>query len=238
MTSVSEKILIAKDTLHIWKFEIPDSEERFNHFNKLLSEDEIERAQRFYFHKDRNEYVCSRGFLREVLSKYIEIDPTEIQFDYGKFGKPELASIANHAKIKFNISHSKGQALLAISDSDEIGVDIEYIKNIPEMFEIAKELYTQNENDILKNSGSKTSETFFKIWTRKEAIIKAVGHGLSAPLVMIDVSNEGIIKVDESFKEQSKEFIDCRIMDLLPPDGYSAAVALCGNIKEVNYFTV
>ncbi len=237
MTTVSENLLLSRDTLHIWRFEIPNSEDQFNNYLKLLSEDEVERSQRFYFQKDRNEYVCCRGFLRESLSKYLDVDPVEIQFDYGKFGKPEIIALQKKPKIKFNISHSKGQALLAVSDTDEIGVDIEYIKKIPEMFDIAKELYTQNENSILRNSNDEAAQLFFRIWTRKEAIIKAVGHGLSAPLVSIDVSNEGIIKVDELFRDQSSEFIDCRIMDLMPPDGYSAAVALCGNIKEINYFT-
>ncbi|QQS37258.1 MAG: 4'-phosphopantetheinyl transferase superfamily protein [Ignavibacteriales bacterium] len=229
---------IEKNIIHIWKLEIPDSEERYNYYLNLLSYDEIARSERFHFQKDRNEYVCCRGFLRETLSGYLSLEPEEILFDYGKHGKPEIANNNGIDKIKFNLSHSKGHAMIAVTLNDEIGVDIELIKEIPDMMDIAKELYTSKENKLLLESDQQAAESFFKIWTRKEAVIKAVGHGLSAPLKMIDVSGDGDISVDKSYEYESEEFINCRIKDLTPPSGYSAAVALCGKIKEVSYFTV
>lgn len=230
--------MLIDNNLHIWSFRIPVAEEKFKHFNALLSEDEFERAERFHFQKDRNEFVCSRGFLRETLSSYLSMVPSEIRFEYGKNGKPELADNAESKRIKFNLSHSKEYTLLAITKSDEVGIDIEFKKNIPDMFEIAKELYTENENYILKNSVNESMNIFFSYWTRKEAIIKAVGQGLSAPLRMIDVSSADNILVDKTFENESSEFEGCRIMELNAPAGYAAAAAYFGNVKQINYFTV
>jgi 4'-phosphopantetheinyl transferase len=230
--------LLIDNNVHIWSFKIPAEEEKFKYYSTLLSEDEIERAQRFHFQKDRNEYVCCRGFLRETLGSYLGISPDEIIFDYGQNGKPELVNSSVAGKIKFNLSHSKEYAVLALTHTDEIGVDIELIKNIPEMFDIAQELYTENENDLLKNASDESKNIFFRFWTRKEAIIKAVGKGLSAPLKMIDVSSDNSIVIDRSFENHSKEFEGCRLIDLTPPAGYKAAVAVFGNIKEISYFTV
>lgn len=230
--------MLSENNLHIWSFKIPLSEGKITHYNELLSEDERERSQRFHFQKDRNEFVCCRGFLRESLSKYLMLSPAEIAFDYGKNGKPELSDNMGPNKIKFNLSHSKGYSLLAITKSCELGIDLEFKKSIPEMFDIAKELYTENENFILKNSELESTNVFFTFWTRKEAIIKAVGQGLSAPLKMIDVSDSSNIIVDNTYKSESLEFEGCSVRDLISPTGYAAAVAFWGNEKEISYFTV
>lgn len=230
--------MLIENNVHIWSFKIPETEEKFNYYNALLSEDEIERAQRFHFQKDKNEYVCCRGFLRETLGSYLGISPGEIIFDYGKNGKPELVNSSVVNKLKFNLSHSKEYAMLAVTDSNEIGVDIELIKSIPEMLDIAYELYTENENDLLKNASDESQNIFFRFWTRKEAIIKAVGKGLSAPLKMIDVSSDSSIVIDKFYENHSKEFEGCRLIDLTPPAGYKAAVAVFGDTKELSYFTV
>jgi 4'-phosphopantetheinyl transferase len=208
---------------------------KYRHFSELLADDELERAERFHFQKDRNEFICCRGFLRETLSNYTRIPSSEIRFNYGENGKPELIDTN---EIKFNLSHSKEYALLALAEVDEIGIDIELIKEIPEMFDIANELYSENENGILKNSPKENKNIFFTFWTRKEAIIKAVGRGLSAPLKMIDISSLNNIMIDKKYQQQSNEFDGCHLLDLISPSGYKSAVAFFGSAKEISYFTI
>jgi 4'-phosphopantetheinyl transferase len=123
-----------------------------------------------------------------LISKYLEINPAEISFQYSKFGKP---GIADHDAFRFNISHSQNTALFAFTENFELGVDIEFVNPAIEAKDIAVNFFSANEiTNLLALPEEQQAAGFFNCWTRKEAFIKAVGEGLSFPLDKFEVSLE------------------------------------------------
>jgi 4'-phosphopantetheinyl transferase len=145
----------------------------------VLSEDERRRAARFGLDLPRRRFVAARAFLREMLARYMEQRPEELCFTYTRRGKPELAGTS--PDLRFNLSHAGEQAVLAISAGSDIGVDIERLRDFPELEEVARTLLTPREADlVLTAHGAVRVARFFACWTRREAVLKALGLGLEA----------------------------------------------------------
>jgi 4'-phosphopantetheinyl transferase len=149
----------------------------------LLSTEERARAARFHFDRDRNRFIAARGHLRELLGAMLGVPPAEIKFSYNAYGKPETAG------LQFNVSHSEWMALMAISRSRVVGVDIERKNRAFVDDRIPERFFSPAEVQALRAlpEGQQT-EAFFNCWTRKEAYVKARGLGLSLALDSFDVS--------------------------------------------------
>jgi 4'-phosphopantetheinyl transferase len=151
----------------------------------LLDDEEGERAERFRFDQDRRRYIARRGRLREILSQSLGCPASRIRFAWNAFGKP----FVKEANLRFNVSHSRNIALVAIAHGRELGCDIELrdprfaSEQIPERFFSPSEIRALRDLDPTPQV-----EAFFNCWTRKEAYIKARGYGLSLPLDSFDVS--------------------------------------------------
>jgi 4'-phosphopantetheinyl transferase len=152
----------------------------------VLSEDELERAGRFHFERDRRRFVTGRSTLRQIVARYLDASPREIVFEYGPQGKPRVSESA----ISFNISHSGACALFAFATQFEIGVDVEQFDQARSDDEhVAVSFFSPSEVATLRShSASSRSRAFLRCWTRKEAFIKARGDGLTLPLQDFDVS--------------------------------------------------
>ena len=149
-------------------------------FQRVLSSDEAERAARFRFEHLRHFFTLSRGALRVLLGRYLGVPASRLQFTYGSNGKPSLAA---SVPVKFNVSHSGDLTLFAFTLGCEVGVDVEQVRRIPEMEEIATRFFsTEEAAELLALPAHERERAFFRCWTRKEAYIKAIGEGLSAPL--------------------------------------------------------
>lgn len=155
----------------------------------ILSQDEIEYAGRFVFEIDRRRFIARRARLRELLSLRVGVSPSSIQFSNGKYGKPEIDRTNVPNVIRFNISHSDDVVAFAFSDDHEIGVDIEAIRDFPDMNDVAEHCFSPAEFATYRelNEGE-AIDAFYACWTRKEAFIKAIGKGLSYSLDNFDVS--------------------------------------------------
>lgn len=219
--------------IDLWKIEILTETKALQNYFRLLSKDEKDKSRKFRFKKDKHEYVISRGFLRIVLSSYTDLFPEILNISYGPFGKPYLTE--EYAKLKFNLSHSYGITMIAVNKDNEVGIDIEKVKNLEDQFGLAKKYYTENEIKLLNSESQFQTNVFYKIWTRKEAIIKTVGKGLSIPLNLIDVSDPANILYDSSSDLTGTEFNKCKLYNVDAPDGYEAAVACVGEKKEIAY---
>jgi 4'-phosphopantetheinyl transferase len=183
------KLTLAEKDIHVWRADLDLPIIGFQKLYQTLSVDEKKRAERFYFEKDRRRFIAGRGTLRTILGCYLNVEPSRLQFCYGKNGKPHLADTFGNAVIHFNISQSEGLALYAFSRGYEIGVDIERIRDIPEMDQIAERFFSEGENSIFRAlPESKKKEAFFNCWVRKEAFIKAKGDGLGFGLDHFEVS--------------------------------------------------
>ena len=149
-------------------------------FSQLLAPDETARAARFHFDHLQRRFILSRGALRILLGHYLDIAANRIEFRYGSRGKPSLAAPAG---IHFNASHSGDVALFAFTLHCEIGVDVEEMRPISDMREIASRFFCAEEStELMALPADERERAFFLCWTRKEAYLKAVGEGLYAPL--------------------------------------------------------
>ncbi len=175
--------------VHVWNALLDPASTDIGRFSEILSQDEKERASRFHFEKNRNEFIISRGSLRVLLGSYLGVPAHELGFAYSRYGKPCLAGSDEISPMEFNLSHSEGIVVLAFTKGRKVGVDIEYVGRNFDFEEIAGRFFSLAEQRMLRNTPrEERGAGFFRCWTRKEAYIKAIGHGLSQPLSEFDVS--------------------------------------------------
>lgn len=165
------------------------AEEEIRAYAASLSADEAERAARFRFDRDRNRYRVGRGILRVLLADILETAPESLRFAYSRYGKPELIPPENAPRLRFNLAHSEDCALFAFAWDRTLGVDIEALKSNTPCDELAQNYFSLAERaTYFALPAPERRRAFFRIWTRKEAYIKARGEGLSRPLAQFDVS--------------------------------------------------
>ncbi len=222
--------------IHVWRVSLAQTESCLQCLQQTLSTDERTKADRFRFPKDRSQFIVSRGALRAILSRYLNISSHLLRFDYNPYGKPSLIVAQGGNTLRFNLSHSRGMALIAITKHRDIGVDIEGINpNFPYL-EIAEKFFSPLENSVLRSLPEHLQATaFFTCWTRKEAYIKAVGKGLSIPLNQFDVSlapgePAALLNVEENPEEASK----WSLIELFPSSDMVAAVAVAGDCWKLH----
>jgi 4'-phosphopantetheinyl transferase len=142
----------------------------------LLSPDEQARTQRYIVPKARRQFVETRGRLRLLLGSYLQRNPAELAFVYSKNGKPALASDSGGEILQFNMSHSQGRVIYAISRNQAVGVDLEGFNPLISHLDIAQRICTPPELTVFNQLPPLDQrQAFFKIWTRKEALVKLFG---------------------------------------------------------------
>ena len=228
----SESASLAHDEVHVWVASLDVGSARIENLERTLTEDECKRAERFNFEKDRRHYIVARARLRAILARYLHIEPDEIRFCYSRNGKPLLADESRSHEVHFNVSHSHGMALYAITRGREIGVDLEYFrKNVVDTARIAEQFFSTREVAMLRSLPTQMRElAFFTCWTRKEAYIKAKGDGLSLALKSFDVSltpgkPAALLRTEGDPQEASR----WSLKELSPCSGYVAALAVEGH---------
>jgi 4'-phosphopantetheinyl transferase len=166
-----------QDEVHLWRVKL--STEPEHHWHGILATDEQERAHRFHFAADRHRFTVTRGLLWTLLGRYIEMAPESLCFAYNEFGKPSLVRAQNPRGIQFNVAHSGDCSLLVFGLATHLGVDIEHLRIERNAMDLARAiLSTCQYAPFLGLPDAVRKETFFKAWTRREAIAKAIGGGL------------------------------------------------------------
>lgn len=216
-------LVLGVDDVHVWRATLDQPPPHFLH---NLAADEQAWAERFYFEKDREHFIVAHGVLRAILGRYLNRAPESLSFCYSAHGKPSLAGNA----IRFNMSHSHGIALYAVTRGREVGIDIERIRSNVEVEEVAERFFSQREVAKLRTLPAGVQrEAFFNCWTRKEAYIKARGEGLSLPLDQFDVSlapGEPVALLGT--RPDPSEAARWSLRELPPTPGYVAALAVAG----------
>ena len=175
---------LADDEVHAWHCSLDLSESVFAALHDLLDSDEKERAARFKFSAPRQQFVVSHAFLRILLARYLRKKSGELRFRTSTHGKPELVE----GNLRFNLSHTEGAAVLAVTRNRAVGVDVERIRENLEPLELADRFFSRQEAEWLRaQPESQRTSAFFACWTAKEAYIKACGGGLSIPLSEFNV---------------------------------------------------
>lgn len=157
---------------------------------ETLSDDEKARAERFRFDNDRQNFVLRRGLLRRLLGETFGIDPALIRFSATRVGKPFIVYPEN-AGLYFNLSHSGRQIVYAFSKHPETGIDIERIRTVEDIDLLARNYFSAEEYAIIVNLPSREkNKAFVRIWSTKEALIKASGWPLEHGLAAFDVATQ------------------------------------------------
>lgn len=170
--------------VQVWRVDLDCAEAVRTELYSYLSTDERDRAARFKFEHHRHHFIAARGYLRLILAAFLSQPPVSLVFEYGDRGKPFLATSPRpHAPtppLYFNVSHSGGVALYAISGDRPVGIDIEAIRTVSSIADLAQRFFFAEEAAVIKNLVPPQQETaFFRGWTRKEAYLKATGDGLA-----------------------------------------------------------
>ncbi len=214
------------DEVHVWRVNLDAGQDQAENLREILASDERERADRFYFEKDRVSFTVARAAARSILGACLDVDPTSLVFRYGPQGKPYLDGAEANSGLRFNLSHSGKLALVAVTRDREIGVDIEQVRPLKSADRLPERFFSPAEVKSLR-ALPETNQLngFFTCWTRKEAYIKAKGGGLSVPLdqFVVTLAPEeppALLEVQWDSEEPTR----WTLMNLRPGNGYAAAL--------------
>lgn len=197
---------------------------------EILTADEQARADRFLFDRDQVAFSMARAGLRTVLGQWLEISPQSVRLASGEHGKPGLDLSQVNSPLQFNLSHSGGLALLALSLVGPLGVDIERIPtDKPPPWKVAQRCFTARERQALaQGTEQQRGQTFYRLWTRKEAVVKLLGEGLQAPLQAFNVSADNQTACETLLplgNQLGRE--RCWLQSVGIAEGFVAALACC-----------
>jgi 4'-phosphopantetheinyl transferase len=177
--------ILPDNEVHVWHVDLVAWDKEADSLLELLSAEEQERAARFKFIGPRNQYLISCALLRRALGRYLKIEGREVLFRTATNGKPELAADSD---LRFNLSHTQGATVFAITRKRQVGVDVERMRKDTNAMELAERFFSRPEVQWLRSQpASEVIASFFSCWTAKEAYIKAQGEGLSMPLISFGV---------------------------------------------------
>lgn len=232
-----EALKLNSNEIHVWRASLDTDACGIQSLYETLSADEQQRAALFYFPKDRERFTVARGLLREILSRYLQQNPSDISFYYNQHGKPALHTDGEDS-LHFNVSHSHRLVLYAITRDCPIGVDLEYIRTDFPYQEIAEKFFSPKENAMLRSLPAQLQpKAFFTCWSRKEAYLKAIGKGLSIPLNLFEVSllpeePAGLLSIQGDIEAATH----WSLQDLYPSPDYVAALAIQRHNWQLKYW--
>jgi len=218
---------IEPNEIQVWSAELsPEPDQETEQF-ATLSQEERERADRFRFPVHRTRFIATRFMLRKILSEYLNVAPQTISFAYTQHQKPYLNFPAD-SRLNFNVSNSDDLGLFAFTLDHAIGVDIEKIQDVYKQA-VAERFFSPHENaELMRMSPRDQIRGFYRIWSRKEALIKAVGKGLSIPLTSFTVTVNDVPEMVEL------EDVIWQLIPLKIHTGYESAVATSMLVKKIS----
>jgi 4'-phosphopantetheinyl transferase len=223
------RLTLPFDHIEVWRICLSAGESSTGG-RSVLSSDEIARAERFHFTRDRQHFVRCRSAVREILGRYLGIPARDIRYSYEAKGKPQVVEDQNPQQLRFNISHSSGLAVIAVASVRAIGVDVEKIRPDVEYLELAERFFSTNEYKALSALPSnQLARAFLACWTRKEAFIKACGDGLSFSLSEFSVSIDPDAPATlQEVRTDPRAATRWSLANLEPREGFIGALAVEG----------
>jgi 4'-phosphopantetheinyl transferase len=206
----------------------------------VLAADECERAERFLLQDARRRFVVARSALRTVLGRYVAEPPAKISLSYAPNGKPRLSDANFSADLQFNLAHSGELALIAVTRGCEVGVDVERLRVINHLQEIAKRYFHSREvAELIGLAPAERNAAFLRCWTGEEAVLKALGTGVTQSLGFFvglnDRPDGAWIDVPRS---DAASIARCWLQSLAPAADYVGAIACLGVQRRPRCFTL
>jgi 4'-phosphopantetheinyl transferase len=222
-----EDVQVFRDTLDRGPAEL-------TRFEATLSGPERARAEAFAFPRERRAFLASRGLLRELLARLAGGTPAgqEVVVDEG--GKPRLAGSCGQGRLRFNVSHSGTLWACAVALHREVGLDVEEVRPDRAVKSIMTRYFAPAETDaLLALPEPERVAAFHRVWTRKEAWLKARGLGIAIPLDSFEVSHAPGDARLLATRPDPAEAAKWTLRDLDPGPGFAGCVAVAGAIRNV-----
>jgi 4'-phosphopantetheinyl transferase len=224
---------LAGDEAHVWAVPLVMRLAAADQLTHALNLEEQERANDFRLDDARRRFVIARGALRHLLGKYLGLQPGEVTLAQGENEKPILAEVHAASGLQFNVSHSSDLALIAFASECEVGVDVERVRTVGHFEQISRRFFHPAETQaILGTPTQQRHLAFLRCWTAKEAVLKALGKGITGSLadfqVSIDKHWQGLIECGRT---------RCWVQRLTLGDEYIGAVTCVGRERSVRCWT-
>jgi 4'-phosphopantetheinyl transferase len=224
-----------ENQIHVWTLHLEVENSEFRYYQSLLTNAEIDRANRFTNLEKRQRFIIARASLRKILSLYTHSCVSTLDFEYGPGGKPYLS---NNTGINFNLSYSQNIAMVAVSMHRELGIDIQAIAQVAEPESVARLVFSPAEiSYLLSLNVHERQMAFCQIWVHKEAYIKTLGTGFSRPTHTFSVC-PAPGNIDALYHDESNPLAitEWRLIEIKAPTGYCAALAAAG--RNWNYIEI
>lgn len=223
----------------IWRFDPRSQFPYVNHLVSFLSDEERARMVRFVDEHARRNFVICRGVLHFLLMQAQGANDGSVHIREGRHGKPELAAHAHSVQVQFNLTHTEGLCLIALSRNLEVGIDVERVEEMDELPRMARSYLAVDEyQSWLDTETSQRNEKFYDHWCAKEAVLKAAGSGLSIHPARINIqtilSGRPISGVQED--GYLFELQDCRLFRLPLGDDLKGWLAVLGEPDVVSLY--
>jgi 4'-phosphopantetheinyl transferase len=195
---------LSPGVVHVWRAPLEESPKQAARYRPYLSEDERARAERYRIPHPHYQFVSTRGILRKILSQYVGTPAAYLRIESNLQGKPTLAGLS-YPPLQFNVSHSKGMALLAFTVEHAVGIDVEKIDRAINIKDIAARFFSPRESAHFASlSPTHLTQEFFIYWTCKEAYLKMRGTGLSDGLAQCEIAiDRDTLKASASLRDGS-----------------------------------
>ena len=232
-----KKLVLEDGKIHIWSVSLSLPPQAEAHLEGLLNSEERHRAEQFRFIRDRRRYTISRGALRSIIGMFVHRPPEGLVFGYGKNGKPYLGPLLLGEPLQFSLSHCLDMTLIAVCSTHQLGIDVERSDRRIAELELIVSSYLRAQEQSLFESTDKNARTalFLNLWTRREAVAKALGLNLSAALSFVDIP---VYEPGAAARFYLREAYEghpgscktmCFLQDLSLNSGHVGAVCVAGN---------
>ena len=161
--------------IHLWTVSIDALKDQSDHLESMLSVEEKRKVSFYKFEQTQLSYMVSQAVLRMLLAEYLDIKPSDVKMGAHNKGKPYLI---HDRQVYFNLSNSHDLCVYAFSPDGEVGIDIEKIRDLPDIDQLIEKNLTRRERNYILRDPALKLNWFFRFWTYKESYLKAIGEGM------------------------------------------------------------
>ena len=217
------------DDTAVFRIKLPEIALDNSLFSAILQPSELARAKRYFREEDRNRFLISRTILRILIGNYLKQHPATVQIKPGVNNKPDLGEGTGW---HFNVSHSDEWVLVAVSRAT-VGIDVERVDEKFQFLDVLTQTFNADEQRLIKN-GQNDRELFYRLWTRKEAVVKATAKGIDDDFFLIP-SLDGKHQITEDLLGCA---INWNVTSFNGCDGYPAAIAQQYPAETIKFYTI
>ena len=238
MSGLEEDFFLDENEIHIWNYTLKPDKKLAEFYFDNLTEEEKDKAEKIIIKEVKYRNILSRVITKKILANYLDKKLNRIHYCYNRFGKPGLSSEINPMNLNFNISHSGDLGIIAISKNNPVGIDIEQILELNDLDNLMDLIFTESEIkqiDLLDHFDK--TKMFYKIWTAKEAFVKAIGQGLSFPVKNIELEINHLENISIKYIKKFPDSLnDWQLLSFVPEENYISTLAVnINNVKTKNF---